>query len=303
MQYRYFQDVKDEKMAERIFYIFIYILLIFYIIVFVCNIAFQNSYSYVTIRGTSMQPTLNADPIYEDGYAFQDAVYVRLTKDIDYGEIIIIDKSEEKDRSSTIIKRVLGFEGDKITIAKLPILQEDGSTRTEYRFIRIKDEPNSNVEILYEDYISGYVNGSYKDGYGVWNIEPAVLDISEEGSGINTILYEQEFYLNYIYNNSNVVIENVAYNGQVYSMKFFVIGSDKQDSDPDQIFYMGDNRTGSSDARFTGTEGMDRVVGRVVSIVHDGYSLRNSPWSWLNNLKEYLIIIWNEIERYFSIIV
>ncbi len=325
MQYKYYQDIIYEKRADKVFCVLIYLLLIFYLLVFVCSTAFQNSYNYITIRGASMQPTLNADPIYEDGYVFQDTVYVRLTKDIDYGEIIIIDKSIDKDRSSTIIKRVLGFEGDKITIAKLPILQDDGSTRLEYRFIRIKDKPNSTIEILNEDYISGYVKGEYKDGYGAWNSEPAVVDdgdilldtliltteqdfyldyISDNTSINTTILYEREFYENYLYRyTADVVIENVPYNGEIYAMKFFVIGSNKQDSEPDQIFYMGDNRTGSSDARFTGTEGMDRVVGRIVSIVHDGYSLKNSPWSWLNNIKECLILIWNEIERYFSIIV
>lgn len=299
MIYKYYQDIKEEKLAEKIFFIFIYIMIIFYLIVFVGNIAFQNSYIYVTIRGTSMQPTLNPDPIFEDG-AYQDAVYVRLTKDIDYGEIIIIDKSNG-DENTTIIKRVLGLEGDKITIAKLPI-QKEGEIVWEYRVIRIKDSHNAKVEILNEDYLSGYVYGVYKDGYDEWNKERSVIDESDSEIGITTIAYESAFYEQFLLENENIVIESVPYNGEIYSIKFFVVGSDKTDDEPDQVFYLGDNRIGSTDARFEGTEDIDKVVGRVISIVHDGYSLKSNPLGWLNNLKEYIKIIWNEIVRYFSVI-
>ncbi len=295
--YRYYQDEKDEKRATRVFITLVYVLLLFCLLVFACTAIFEKYYGYVTIRGTSMQPTLNADPIYENGYTYQDCVYIRFTKNVTYGDIIIIERSAESDRSSTIIKRVLGFEGDKITIAMLPFEQDDGSLRMEYRFIRIKDEPNAKVEILQEDYLSGQIGDYYKDGYLQWSYSPRVLDSSTG----QVIYYEEEFY-NQFLADGNVTVEQVQHENYTYFMKFFEIGSDKSESEPDQIFYMGDNRTGSTDARFNGTASVDRIVGKVMSIAHNAYSAKNSPWYWLYMVKGYLELAWKEIVNYFSII-
>ena len=79
-----------------IFYRFIYALLVAFALILILGIAFENGYGYVTIQGTSMQPTLNPDPVYIQGQGtFQDAVFIKYTQDVDYGDIIVINVPEQ----------------------------------------------------------------------------------------------------------------------------------------------------------------------------------------------------------------
>lgn len=265
--YQYYQDEKDDKISQRLFMIFVFILLLFYLALFITNIFFQQSFRYVTINGTSMQPTLNPNPVeVEDGFV-QDGVYIKLTQDIDYNDIIIIDKSvDNSEYKQTIIKRVLGFEYDKISIAKVEV---DG--KSTYRFMRIKSGTNK-VEIIYEDYIKSY---------DLWN---AITSITDGG-----IDYENIFYKTFLMGN-NVSLEYVEGVGYV---KFYQIQQN-------QIFYMGDNRTGSSDARSSGTENIEKVIGKVVEISHNSTNIQNSLFWWFNRVVTYLKIIGKQIIEYFA---
>ena len=265
--YQYYQDEKDDKISQRLFMIFVFILLLFYLALFITNIFFQQSFRYVTINGTSMQPTLNPNPVeVEDGFV-QDGVYIKLTQDIDYNDIIIIDKSvDNSEYNQTIIKRVLGFEYDKISIAKVEV---DG--KSTYRFMRIKSGTNK-VEIIYEDYIKSY---------DLWN---AITSITDGG-----IDYENIFYKTFLMGN-NVSLEYVEGVGYV---KFYQIQQN-------QIFYMGDNRTGSSDARSSGTENIEKVIGKVVEISHNSTNIQNSLFWWFNRVVTYLKIIGKQIIEYFA---
>ena len=117
-----------------IFYRFIYALLVAFALILVLGIAFENGYGYVTIQGTSMQPTLNPDPVYIQGQGtFQDAVFIKYTQDVDYGDIIVINVPEQDNEDYSIIKRVIAKEGDYISIVKLPIAQENGQAEWQYR--------------------------------------------------------------------------------------------------------------------------------------------------------------------------
>ncbi len=288
-----YKDVKESKIATRLFVIFVYILLIFYVCIFSINIAFRTEYRYITINGPSMQPTLNPNPIEINGEEYQDGVYIKLTQEIDYGDIIIIDRSEEEHKEGyTVIKRVLAFKGDKISIVKLPV-GENGEY--EYRFIRIKAEDNIDT-IYYQGEIDEYIlYEDYIKSYDLWNLQYSTVYNGSE--------YEYDFYDTFLSNAKAEQIEthNVIINGQILEVCFFVVGSDKGEDNSNQIFYMGDNRTQSRDARLTGTANIDKVVGKVVSIVHNSYSLKNSLFGWIEKVWDYFVIIWNEIIDYFAI--
>ena len=285
--YEYFRDERDDRISKRTFLTFAFILVFFYTIVFVTNIFFQQSYMYITVNGMSMQPTLNSRPVSENGKSVQDGVYVKLTKNADYGDIIIVDRIEESNH--TVIKRLLGKEKDKISIIKLNI---NGSE--EYRFLRIK-AGDTRVEVVYEKYINGACydtsGNKYQLGYQNWSS----LGISEID---NFIKYEPSFYNTFLADEtgdaSRIFTYDVLYSGQTYnSVKFYEIEDDK-------MFYMGDNRTGSTDCRTNGTEDVDKIIGKVEVIAHNASSPKNSPIYFLNKTKGYLEVIWKEIINIFS---
>lgn len=287
--FTYYQKERESKIATRLFVIFVQILLIFYAIVFSINIAFNTAYRYITVEGISMQPTLNPNPIMTGDGEFQDSVYIKLTQDVDYNDIIIVDRSEEEHKEGyTVIKRILAFEGDKISIVKLPVGEND---EYEYRFVRIKKGDNISTityqgqddeYIIYEDYIKGY---------NLWNYTFS--------TSLNGVEYEGIFYQTFIHGHQTEM-HYIAINDKILPVEFYEIGSNMEESD--QIFYMGDNRTESRDSREYGTVDANNIVGYVIKIVHNGYSIRNSAFSWIEKVWDYFAIIWKEIINYFSVI-
>lgn len=287
----YLEENKS-KIATRLFIIFVYILLVFYAIVFSINIAFNTAYRYIIVEGSSMQPTLNPDPILTSDGEFQDSVYIRLTQDVDYNDIIIVDRSGDGENAGdyTVIKRALAFEGDKISIVKLPV---GDNGEYEYRFLRIKNGDNISTivyqgqddeYIIYEDYIIGYEKWS--ENYPI---------------SLNNVDYEGIFYGAFI-EEKETETHNVVVNGQVFPVEFFTVGSNKAENEPEQIFFMGDNRINSLDSRWYGTMDIDKVIGKVITVVHNGYSIFNSAFSWIEKVWDYFVIIWNEIIEYFSVL-
>ncbi len=192
-----------------------------------------------------MQPTLNPD-IYLQSQA-QDYAIVDKDGVVDYGDIVIILKPDEPESGASIIKRVVAFEGDRISIIKTR--GEDGLYY--YHLVRIKSGSDE-VEIVEEDYINR--DGILPD----WeNLTP---------TSVGSVTYERTFYQNYFnlfgvfYDSSR--IERHEVNGQ--SVLFYRLGED-------EIFYMGDNRAHSTDAREFGPVTMsDMVIGKVVKIVENG---------------------------------
>lgn len=240
-----------------------------------------------------MQPTINPNPINVDGKLYQDGVYVRLTQDVTYGDIIIVDRSQETgQRNYTVIKRVMALEGDQVSIVSLPV-GENGSY--EFRLIRIKAGDNvdqivydgvDNEYILYEEYINGYVGpDSWEDTGSIY---------------IEDVRYDYDFYATFLINQETTT-HNVIVNGQSIPVLFFTVGSDKSENEPDQVFYLGDNRAYSEDSRNNGTCDIDKVVGKVIKILRNSYSLRTSPWSWVEKVYEFFAIIWEEIINYFTV--
>ena len=273
----YKKDIKRQR-ALRLFVKFLYILLVFYFVMLFSHILFNINYRFLTISGPSMQPTLNPNPTEINGVLYQDGVYMKYTQDIAYGDIIIVDREEEKGiKGYTVIKRAMAFGGDKISIAKLPV-GENGEF--EYRFIRIKagDEVEDIVYqgqddeyIIYEDYILGY------DDWGELRTNQ-----------YNGVEYENDFYVNFIFNNHKE-IHLVTVGSQTFQVEFYQV-------EQGQVFYLGDNRNFSQDSRITGTASMEKVVGKVVAIIRNG----NSILGWADTVWEYFVILYNEFIGLFS---
>ncbi len=272
-EYRYFEDEKKESLSNRVFYCLAIILVIFYIFLVVSNHLFYTKYTYITVVGTSMQPTLNKDPSYtliDDNRMdnIQDGVYLEKTKDIDYGDIIVLNTVDNPtENSTTLIKRAMAFGGDYVSIARV----KDKGLNT-YRFLRVKKNTNR-VEILYEDYIK-----SYQLWDGMSFVE------------MNGVVYQREFYDNYngpTYNPMNFTVNGTE-------IKFFQVPEDN-------IFFLGDNRSGSSDSRSSfRTFNKSRVVGKVVKIVKNGTKYKGNKSWWWNRFVGLLSICWDEILSIFA---
>lgn len=239
-KYLYFEDERCEKVTKKCLksvFIFFFILSV---IVASLYCWFFSNYYFLTVTGRSMQPTLNIDIIYQSDA--QDCVIVDKYAEIDYGDIIIIKNPANINSDNTIIKRLLAKEGDKFSIIKI-----DGL----YHLLRIKKGFND-VEVLDESsYIKGYVD---------WSIgKRSYIDYDQN------VVYEAEFYENYIdksgrYFSSDRVSEVVYDNKIIY---FYQI-------EKNEIFYLGDNRANSSDARYYGPVTTDIVLGKVVKICYNG---------------------------------
>ncbi len=275
-KYTNYKDEFTDKISARLFYKFAVVLFAFYIVVLLCTQAFYLNYSYITISGESMQNTINPNPVEivtKDGRErVQDGVFVKLTQDVDYGDIVIL-KSNISNKNKTIIKRVLAFEGDHITIARVP---KEGLLKGELRFMRVKSG-STKVEILEENYIRSHFEwiGGFEEGscklYG-------------------NVYYEDMFFTNYFgyYQSREYYVPQIGEN-----VLFFEVPQEN-------VFFMGDNRANSTDARFLGTYNSDKIVGRVVEIVKNGTKYEGNHFWWFNRIVSTIKVCWQEVLRFFG---
>ena len=120
---QYFKKEREEKNATQVLYRILFVMIIIFVAFFSVNYVFDQKYEYITIRGQSMQPTLNQAPVLtaivsngKTSYNWlQDGVYMEKTKNVDYNDIKILNHHTDE---KTILKRVLAFEGDYISIIK-----------------------------------------------------------------------------------------------------------------------------------------------------------------------------------------
>lgn len=295
----YFRDVQRSQIKRKVFLCLLIAFYFFVLFSLIADLLFSVKYTTMSVEDISMQPTINPSPIETEDGIIQDEVYIEYTDDIDYGDIIIVDRTEfkpptVKDKKYYIIKRALAFEGDQISIVKLPV-GENGEY--EMRFVRIKkgdsidnivytgqDDPY----VIYEDYLL-----SYED----WTDSNRVI-------GEDFFQYDVSFYETFL-NGRQTTTHNIIFNSgdseQTIPVQFFTVGSDKDENAPDQIFYMGDNRVFSGDCRDSGTDSVDNIYGKVVRIIRDGNNSTNLLSGVFNRVVQYLSIIWEEIVKYFTV--
>lgn len=271
--YKYYKDEKEDKLSQKIFIKIIVIFCVFYLLIMSFSVAFYHNFSYVTISGKSMQSTLNPSPVAvktDRGTEYlQDGVYIRHTHDVDYGDIVVLDTTYPgAKRKSTIIKRVIGLEGDYVTIARI---------NNEYRVLRVRSH-TSRVEVLQEDYILSYSE---------WSGESSEFDIV-----INDVAYEStlyEYYITYGYESKTFQVDELGGKEVV----FFEV-------EEDSIFFLGDNRAHSNDGRSLGFFEKSKIEGKVIDVVKDGSSYKGNNFWWFNRLKGFFRVIWQEILRIFG---
>lgn len=272
--FKYYQDEKDDKISQKIFIKFIVIFFVVYVIVMGFGFIFYQNFSYVTISGKSMQSTLNPSPVAtktERGTEYlQDGVYIRHTHEVEYGDIIVLDTTVEgATRKTTIIKRVIGLEGDYVTIARIG---------GEYYVLRVKSYTSS-VEVLQEDYIYSYQE---------WSSADQNLDYE-----VNGVLYESYFYDYYknYYKYESKTFQVKELNGA--EVVFFKVPEDN-------VFFLGDNRAHSNDSRAVGFFNLDKIDGKVVDVVKDGSNYEGNNFWWFNRLKGFFRVVWQEILIFFG---
>lgn len=249
--YEYYQTEKENKKISKVFNICLTVFIILFVIVGSFSIWFNVTFRFYTVSGTSMKPTLNPDV---NGSGFQDGVYVSTNFDLDYGDIIVLYRPDDTEhRQNTIIKRVIATEGDYVTIKMV-----DTSQGQRYK-VFVQRAGSDQIEMLEEEYI-------YTGGLD-WstNLSPR-LDI-ETG-----VLYEPRFYATFL-QGANTEFDNkyVLEDGSLY----YKVGED-------QVFFLGDNRLVSSDARVYGCADVDDVVGEVVVVINDikQYFVQNENGAW-----------------------
>lgn len=279
---KHFQQEKEERKAKKSGWLFLFITVLVCCVLFGISYSFNQNYYYIEVEGRSMQPTINPNPVVVERtvgnitkeISVQDGVYVVPTKDVDYEDIIILENMFAE--KSTIIKRVLAFEGDYVSIAKV----ENEEGMMVFRLMRVKSG-HSDVEVLREEYIkSEWEWATY--------CSPAEAQIPQDSQTTN-VVYEIDFYETFSIGDYQQRIFNV----EGRDIKFFKVPEG-------ELFYLGDNRTQSKDSTESGTVSTDHLMGKTVRIVRNGTYYSGNIFFFFNRIGEVLSLIWDEILRFFG---
>ena len=250
-------------------HITLYIVLIFFLIFFAWYTYFSVTHRYYIVTGTSMQPTLNSSIVLED--ESEDAVYVNIYGNIDFGDIVVINASNNSD---DIIKRVLATGGDYVTIAR------SGNSYYVYRIAKenvVLDENGVMTGSLIEDVNARLQENerggfSYNIDYTSWGAEPGILQ--------GGITYEAQFYNQFIADADEEDLFTSS-NGLIYVKV-----------PEDHVFCLGDNRANSRDSRYYGYFSLDEIVGDVEIIVYD--------YSFGNRVLQVISFYYRQVEEFFA---
>lgn len=250
-------------------HITLYIILIFFLIFFAWYTYFSVTHRYYIVTGTSMQPTLNSSIVLED--ESEDAVYVNIYGNIDFGDIVVINASNNSD---DIIKRVLATGGDYVTIAR------SGNSYYIYRIAKenvVLDENGIMTGSLIEDVNARLQENerggfSYNIDYTSWGAEPGI----PQGG----ITYEAQFYNQFIADADEEDLF-ISGGGLIYVKV-----------PEDHVFCLGDNRANSRDSRYYGYFSLDEIVGDVEIIVYD--------YSFGNRVLQVISFYYRQVEEFFA---
>lgn len=280
------KKVKDET-SNLAFYLFtritFYIILIFFAIFFVWYTAFISTHSFYAVNGVSMMGTLNGqitEQRLESGEDLTgvsyDAVYIDKSTAAKLFNVIVLQLPDKKD---TIIKRLMAQEGDYITVAKV----KTGES-WQYRFFRIPKGENlsqftDDMAMLQETGQKGYSIYSYEN----WDKRCAASEtIAIDGKQEH--VYEEYFYETFLKDYGK---ENAAYTYHVSQNGLLYVQVPK-----DKVFYMGDNRGRSDDARSNGFCNKSCIIGHTEFIVYN--------YNFGNRILEVVKFYFKEVEKFFA---
>ena len=189
---------------------------------FLSLFVFIYTHEYYPVKGQSMYPTINASGTDTNG------VYVDVNNKGEFQDVVVATTEE----GTTVIKRIMGFEGDKIGF----IADENGVVN----FYRI---PNG-VE-NYEDCLQSFkVNESYLN------------DIQ------GNIIQQQYFEILLTKEPENKIYIMDKVNQKLYG--FYQIPQN-------EIFLMGDNRGHTTDSTSYGGLPLQNIIGKVDYMVVNNY--------------------------------
>lgn len=250
------QDVFDEKKlngkGNKFFSRLFFAIFIIYICLFVVFMGlfldFRSKFECVPVEGMSMQPTINPNTTKQE--ETDDWVYIQKNKTIERQDIVVFNAKKQPwdTRQECFIKRVIALEGDAVTIKKT---YDEELGKEIYKVHLVKAEAlvdgiieENEVDPLDEEYITSAEH---------WTYSSAEYTLSQEIDGYK---YESIFADTFLISGNYDTIKDET--GVTYAI-----------IPEDNFFYLGDNRSISSDARRRGSDNINSIIGVVEILVPD----------------------------------
>ncbi len=216
------KQIKTKTIWNKISFVTCSILVALFLSLFV----FIYTHEYYPVTGQSMYPTINGNGVDENG------VYVNPMDTGEFQDIVVAIADDGK----TVIKRLLGFEGDIVGF-----IEEDNGEVCYYRIPAGTSEQEiknnlSNFKVQ-EDYVQDKSGNKIQMKY----FENMISSYEEEQNKV------------YIFDNQNI---------HIYT--FYKIPEN-------EVFIMGDNRGHTTDSSSYGSLPAERIIGKVDYMVKNNY--------------------------------
>lgn len=255
-------------------HITLYVLVVFFAVFFIWFTVFNTTHHFFAVKGASMKSTLNSSISNSDGNTSIDAVYVNTTDKVEIFDVVVINRTNKE----SIIKRVMGLEGDYVTISKGSYTQ-NGEPFDTFFFYRISAEQMKTLDKEnFDDEDAKLVEDNNQNGYSIYGYK----DWAESNYAELAIKYETTFYDTFI-NGKDTTTDDffVSKDGLIYVKV------------PEgKFFALGDNRGHSSDSTENGFYSVSNIDG-VVEIVVYNYNFASRLW-------EVVKYYFSEAEKFFA---